>query len=102
MAEYTQGKWEVKGLKIECFGQGIIALCPTPQEGGTFNCSANARLIAKAPAMYEALKKANEELKRYLEDCGGCDHAVGICTCDLRSQIESNEAVLSAIEGGNK
>lgn len=86
MAEYTQGKWEVKGLKIECFGQGIIALCPTPQEGGTFNCSANARLIAKAPATYEALKKLAVHCEQ---------------TEKVKGELLDNAfAVLSSIEGG--
>ncbi len=57
MAEYTKGKWEIDGDKIKMFGHGIIAICPSPQDGGVFEVVNNKHLIAAAPAMYEALKK---------------------------------------------
>ncbi|KKN21722.1 hypothetical protein LCGC14_0922620 [marine sediment metagenome] len=53
---YTKGKWERKGNKIEAFGKGTIAVCPSPTtDRGVLEFIANAHLIAQAPRMYEAL-----------------------------------------------
>lgn len=54
--EHTQGAWDRDGLKVRVFGRGTVAICPTPQDGGTLECSANASLIAALPAMLAALK----------------------------------------------
>lgn len=54
--DYTKGDWKKDGLKVSQTGAGIIAICPTPQDGGVFQCVANAHLIASAPLLYEALK----------------------------------------------
>jgi hypothetical protein len=40
-----------------------VAIIPTPQNGGTFDCEENARLIAAAPDLYEALQAAYDELQ---------------------------------------
>ena len=58
--KHTKESWEQEGLNITAFGRGIIAECPTPQEGGVFECSANAKLIASAPSLLEALKECEE------------------------------------------
>lgn len=52
---YSQGTWENKGLEVIIYGKGIIAKCLTPQNGGVFECSANAHLITAAPLMHKAL-----------------------------------------------
>ncbi len=44
-------------------GKGVIANCPLPQAGGVFEVSANARLIAAAPEMLEALIVAKSSLE---------------------------------------
>lgn len=64
-ASFTRGPWERTGLTVTAFGRGIVATCPTPNAGGVFECSANAHLIASAPAMYEALVAA----ERAIDDC---------------------------------
>lgn len=51
----TQETWEAEGLTVVAWGRGTIANCPTPQAGGVMGAVANARLIAAAPDMYEAL-----------------------------------------------
>lgn len=61
--EYTKGEWRRKGNKIEAFGKGVIAYCPSPTTSdGVLEFIANAHLIAAAPSMHEALKLANRML----------------------------------------
>lgn len=54
-AKITLGLWEVNGLTVSCYGRGTVAICPVPQNGGTFECCANADAIAAVPKMIEAL-----------------------------------------------
>ena len=54
--EYTSGDWKAQGSKIEAFGRGTIAICPRPNDGGTFEFIANAHLIAQAPRMAKLLE----------------------------------------------
>ena len=35
MADFTKGKWEVDGNKVNALGYGIIAICPSTKDGGT-------------------------------------------------------------------
>ena len=44
----TQGPWHVDGLKVVAHAKGVVAECPTPRNGGCFECNDNAALIAKA------------------------------------------------------
>lgn len=69
MAEtkWTPGPWQHVGLEIRMRGRGVIARTPTPPQGGVFDCSANARLIAVAPELYAELDK----LVRCLDSDGG-------------------------------
>ena len=55
MAEFTKGEWKREGNKITKGGQGIIAICPSPNTGGVFEFIANSHLIAASPKMYETL-----------------------------------------------
>lgn len=59
---------------------------------------ANARLIAAAPDMYEALKEALPELEESLRECGH-DPSVGINASHLIRTIENVEAALAKAEG---
>ena len=50
--------WKRVGREIRsaAFPQkGVIAIVPTPQHGGVFECEDNLRLIVQAPAMRKAL-----------------------------------------------
>jgi len=55
--KHTGISWEQKGLEITAFGRGIIATCPTPKNGGVFECTANAKLISAAPDLLQALQE---------------------------------------------
>ena len=61
MSKHTPGPWRADGLHVKVVG-GIVAHCPPPNVAGTFACMDNARLIAAAPEMLEALRVAFEEL----------------------------------------
>jgi dienelactone hydrolase len=60
---------------------------------------ANANLIAAAPDLYAELEGAVEEMKIALEFAGGCDHSVGLCSCELIRRIEGSIAVLAKARG---
>jgi hypothetical protein len=59
----TPGPWERDGQIVRC-QRGIIANCPTPQNGGVFDVQDNAKLIAAAPR----LARTNEELRAALRE----------------------------------
>lgn len=57
---HTPGKWRAQGVHVWVIGEGIedhniVDRADAP--GGRMEAEANARLIAEAPAMYEALKQ---------------------------------------------
>jgi hypothetical protein len=45
-------------------------------------------------ALEKAVNMALPLLREYRNECGPCDHAVGICVCGLDSDIESIDAAL--------
>lgn len=51
--KFTSGPWHREGFEIKAV-RGTITRIPTPQNGGVFDCNANARLIAAAPDLYTA------------------------------------------------
>jgi hypothetical protein len=53
--------WERKGFQIAC-QRGVIAEVPLPQQGGVFDCDANAEFILRACQSHEALLAALKEL----------------------------------------
>lgn len=53
---WTDGEWNLAWGLVTVLGRGVIAACPVPQCGGVFECSANGRLIAAAPELFEALE----------------------------------------------
>lgn len=59
--QITAGEWESTGLTIRVHGRGTIAVCPTPQNGGTTECSTNADAITALPAMVRALTELAEQ-----------------------------------------
>lgn len=52
---FTDGSWKCSGLQVIAPGRGVIANCPTPQNGGVMECSFNVDLIGAAKDLYEAL-----------------------------------------------
>ncbi|KKN50499.1 hypothetical protein LCGC14_0632240 [marine sediment metagenome] len=62
-------EWKSEGNKITQYGAGTIAVCPSPQNGGVFEFTANTQLIVKAvnchDDMVEALKAALDFFTQY-------------------------------------
>ena len=44
------------------------------------------------------LEAATDELGSYLEEDGGCDHSVGICSCEVRGIVSHLEHLLGRHE----
>jgi len=65
--EHTKGEWIHNGLTINSFGRGIIASCPTPNNSGVFECTANAKLIASAPKLLADNQSKDALLKELAE-----------------------------------
>lgn len=100
VAKHTPGPWIVgehhcvlagpeNGHLTACFnytnGLGIV-----PQE-------ANARLIAAAPYLLAVAKMAEVFYVSELEAIDDCDHEVGICRCEIVSELETlREAIAKA------
>jgi hypothetical protein len=61
--KHTKPPYIKKGLTFITEGRGIIANCPTPQNGGVFECTANAEFIVEACNNYETLKAENAKLQ---------------------------------------
>lgn len=40
------------------------------------------------------LEEAIEEMEQVLDDCGDCDHSVGVCCCELKDKIARARAAL--------
>ena len=73
MSKHTPGPWAVSSTERryvrEVNGKRYVASCTDSQDYRTYEeAEANARLIACAPEMLEALKDAAE----YLQDKSGC------------------------------
>lgn len=72
----TQATWTSTSLRIFC-QRGIIADCPTPQKGGTFDCSDNViyitaaspenikKLLSSHASLRSELSQAREKIGRY-------------------------------------
>jgi hypothetical protein len=96
----TPGPWlEKDGMIYDNSGHTIaitsLSVSADPKENSAFivrACNSHAELVG-------ALKASTVELKQTLNDIGDCDHSVGICCCDLRMLIESNERILSKAGG---
>jgi hypothetical protein len=66
--QHTQGPWTSRGLKIQAEGKEIAEIKMLDGEFGKYKASANTRLIAAAPEMYEALNDALGELGSMLDE----------------------------------
>lgn len=44
-------------------------------------------IIKTLDAARESLSELIDVAKQHYDDCGGCDHSVGICCCDLEIKI---------------
>ncbi len=50
----------------------------------------------------ELFKKVTAELAQCVDDIGGCDHSVGICTCSLYTLLDEAKACIVAEEQKQK
>lgn len=57
MTKHTPGPWRIHGRVIRVPGRGVIAEIPGPETVGVFDWLDNARLIAAAPDLLEAVKQ---------------------------------------------
>ena len=67
--KHTPGPWEVLNNYVKKVGGGVIAttsrngsICRFEEDVGSLHDAANARLIAAAPELLEALKDARQQL----------------------------------------
>ena len=81
----------VPGLPI----RGLIVRMPTHAT----NWLANARLIAAAPDLLEALKEARDYVRQDLKNIGPCEHDVGHCVCGILSMLHRMEEAIARAEG---
>ena len=98
--KHTQGKWEIveatayHGFYIESLQGTVCDLYfehPSKKIVEFENAEANARLIAAAPLMYEALKNLRDTYKILMEDCKYEATQDGL--------IKQMDAALAAAEG---
>ena len=83
-AQFTPGPWEHKGYRV--YRKGSYAVAWIEQQGPHSEWQANGKIIAAAPAMYEALQVA----QRYLKQCQGHDEEWQIVT-DALAQAEGRQ-----------
>ena len=101
---HTPGPWTASDQRVYANVNGTtvaIAAAARTVSGfkiGSETATANARIMALSPALLANLKVATQDLKKYLEDIGGCDHSVGICCCDISRNLESALAVIAEAE----
>lgn len=67
IAKHTPGPWLCDGVTTEDCGEGYLAYI-VKAPGGMLASIANARLIASAPELLEALEKAEQALWQYKND----------------------------------
>ena len=108
MQAYTPGPWEAKGKSVRTTGHTAQGSAPNGYEGGICNCfgkrmgprakldemaEANARLIAAAPELLEALRwyiAHDAKEFQYL------DKGIGTSTPDGIQRLKAREAVAKA------
>ena len=105
-AKHTPGPWVVverkqgRGVsrviwRADGAGTGITRIEGDPGPGEVN--AANARLIAAAPALLEALERTLEEMA--CMDGEECDHAVGICWCSFRDAQDAARSAIALARG---
>jgi hypothetical protein len=87
---YTKGEWEVMGVSIvtsvRTANSRYLAPVAKIEALSQVEREANARLIAAAPDMYEALKELRDSIKEEF----------GLATAQLDGYIKANKALAKA------
>ena len=104
MAEtFVPGPWTVwdGGVVAREAGEGnVICLQPeNPMKASLENWPANARLIAAAPDLYEALEAAEEFLAPF-KVCDGTQTEIDALLATMRSALSKASAVRSGVDHG--
>lgn len=60
---------------------------------------AETKTVEKIEVPHPLLEAAADELANYLKADGGCDHSVGICSCEITGIITHLEHLLGRHEG---
>lgn len=97
--KHTPGPWSAAHSE-KTFG---VVVCPKgnyvadayyrSDEDGNNETAANARLIAAAPELLEALVQAKAEIIELLAG-ESCDHSVGICYCQTNNRLSMIEEAI--------
>lgn len=111
--KHTPGPWRVRyiadgepsrGFFVEAprinpkHGYDIEILC----EDGNYPDDmreADAHLVAAAPDLLAVAKLSEKFYRDELEAIGDCEHAVNICCCEIKRELEDLQAVISKAEG---
>ena len=59
----------------------------------------NAKLIVKAPEMFDMLVELTKEWEEELKEIGGCDHSVGLCVCGLKKMVDDAIKLIESVKG---
>lgn len=103
MSKHTPGPWHTDDAPEHAIavctnsGETVADVFPNADAQSGVTTYANARLIAAAPELLEALKDLAKRHATTVKECGGCDHSVGICWCDdIRALDDANAAIAKA------
>lgn len=95
--KHTSGPWKFEDTSDADF---VLTGPNTQYPLAYLNCSsADAHLMAAAPDLLAAAKKAEQFYKDELEAIGACDHSVNICCCSIIRELEDLQAVIAKAEG---
>jgi hypothetical protein len=102
---WTQG-WSKNGIDCVWLAGKIEPVIGMGDDDDWIDCGteANARLIAAAPELLEALQEAKAALEWCVEQGGGptCEHESGgvVCFCKENKAISSARAAIAKATGG--
>jgi len=102
MSKHTPGPWVIdhyRQIKAGAPPRTILVEGVALPQVATLESAANARLIASAPDLLEALKEARDWVARELFNIGPCDHDVGLCICQDKSLLVRIDAAISKATG---
>ena len=88
----------VGGVSVYSGGKDTICFISWDEYDKTER-EANARLISSAPELLKICKLLLADCESFIEDIGGCDHAVGICVCPEIERIDEARETISKAEG---
>lgn len=97
--KHTPGPWSAAhsektfGVVVCSKGHYVADAYSRSDDDGNNETEANARLIAAAPELLEALVQAKAEIIELLAG-ESCDHSVGICYCQTNNRLSMIEEAI--------